>query len=272
MANDIIVNSLGTVKGVSYVGVTETPETRASSEQIGRLFRRYHFAFLDVADKDVLEVACGAGMGLGYLARRARRVVGGDIDPALVESTKINYSSRANVEVMELDAMNLPFEDDSFDLVILFEAIYYLPAPEIFLREAKRVLRKGGKLYICSANIEWDEFNPSPNSRRYFKAKDLVVMMRECGFETELYGDCPIQEKKLISKFVGVLKKMAVRFDLMPRTMKGKEFLKRIFFGELQSIPREINESMSPYIPLAKVENIAEPFTKFKVIFCVGRL
>jgi cyclopropane fatty-acyl-phospholipid synthase-like methyltransferase len=51
-----------------YIHVTEIPGNKASAEQIERLYHRYHFASAFCQGKEVLEVACGAGMGLGYLA------------------------------------------------------------------------------------------------------------------------------------------------------------------------------------------------------------
>lgn len=67
-------------------------------------------------EKEVLEVACEAGIGLGYLARNARKVIGGDYDGKLVQIAKGHYEDR--VEVRQLDAHNLPFDDKSFDIVI----------------------------------------------------------------------------------------------------------------------------------------------------------
>jgi 2-polyprenyl-3-methyl-5-hydroxy-6-metoxy-1,4-benzoquinol methylase len=61
-----------------YCTVTELPGSNATKEQLARLYHRYHFAAGFCEGKDVLEVACGAGQGLGYLARKAKSVVGGD--------------------------------------------------------------------------------------------------------------------------------------------------------------------------------------------------
>jgi len=63
-----------------YTSVTEIAGSKVSNEQLLRMAHRYHFAAGFCAGKDVLEVACGAGVGLGYLAKFAKRVVGGDID------------------------------------------------------------------------------------------------------------------------------------------------------------------------------------------------
>ena len=74
-----------------YTTVTETPGVKASKEQLERLFQRYNFALQFCQDKDVLAVACGAGQGLGYLARVAKRVVGGDIDENNLKFTQELY-------------------------------------------------------------------------------------------------------------------------------------------------------------------------------------
>ena len=82
-----------------------------------------------------------------------------------------------------MDAQSLPLETASFDVVMLFEAIYYLPNPELFLREARRVLRPDGLLLICSANCERADFNASPFSHRYFSARDLGSLLSREGFD-----------------------------------------------------------------------------------------
>ncbi|HOM17804.1 MAG TPA: hypothetical protein PLQ00_10775, partial [Thermoguttaceae bacterium] len=58
-----------------YTGVTELPGNLAHKEQLSILMTRYHWAAQYARDREVLEAACGAGQGLGYLRRTARRVV-----------------------------------------------------------------------------------------------------------------------------------------------------------------------------------------------------
>ena len=153
-----------------YSTVTEIPGDKATQEQMDRVFQRYRFAIDFCEDKDVLEVACGAGQALGYLARKARRVVGGDCTEKLLTSAKHYYKDRA--ELYLLDAHQLPFRDRSFDVVILFEAIYYLAQPQEFVAEAYRVLRGNGVLLIATVNKDWPEFNPSPYSIRYLSVPE----------------------------------------------------------------------------------------------------
>jgi hypothetical protein len=60
------------------------------------------------AGKDVLEVACGAGVGLGLLSRVVRRDVGGDIDERNCSIARTTYPNRPGIEVRQFDAETIP--------------------------------------------------------------------------------------------------------------------------------------------------------------------
>ena len=97
-----------------YTTVTEIPGIKITLEQLERMYSRYHFAAEFCEEKNVLEVACGPGLGLGYLAGKAKRVVGGDYTENLVNIAKKYYNGR--VGVLRLDAHGLPFQDNTFDV------------------------------------------------------------------------------------------------------------------------------------------------------------
>src|SRR2546427_8051575 len=119
----------------NYTTVTEVPGIRTSREQLAMLYARYAYATDLCGGKVVLEVACGAGQGLGYLVKKAKLVVGGDYTENLIRVAQRYYSGR--VPLLRLDAHVLPFRDSSFDVVLLYEAIYYLAYPEQFLDECR---------------------------------------------------------------------------------------------------------------------------------------
>jgi len=255
-----------------YSTVTELPGQRAHQEQLSALYTRYHFARQYSEGKDVLEVACGAGMGLGYLAQIANRVVGGDIEEKCLRFAEKTYGGNEKVEIRKLDAQNLPFNDDSFDVVLMYEAIYYLPNPMKFFSEACRVLRPGGVLIVVSVNREWGGFDPSRYSIRYLSAKELAEEMREAGFEPQIklaFPDNPDSFKRTV---VSLIRKLAVALHLIPKTMRGKEFLKRLFFGKLSPIERELTEDCAPLEPLHDPQPGDRPIGNFKVIYATGRL
>lgn len=104
------------------------------------------------AGKRVLDMGCGAsGKSLYYLSIGASQVVGVDIVP--------HYKEEAEAFARELgfedrftfllgDALNLPLEDGSFDVVIMNDFMEHIYDPEGAIKEALRVLKSGGRLYI----------------------------------------------------------------------------------------------------------------------------
>ena len=254
---------------VDYTSVTELPGQRGSHEQLARLYHRYRFALQYSAGKDVLEVGCGAGPGLGYLANLARRVVGGDFTFANLQRAQEYYKEK--IPLVRLDAQSLPFTDGSFDVVLLFEAIYYLRFPERFIEESRRVLRKSGILLICTVNREWTDFNPSAFSMSYLSASELAASLRQHGFDVEMFGAFLASTEKVKEKLVSVLKRSATRSGLIPRNMKNKELLKRLFFGRLEALPPEVSEGIAPYTPPLPISSEI-PQSEYKIIYAVGFL
>lgn len=107
-------------------------------------------------DDVVLDIGCGGGMNINRMAQTAKKVYGIDYS---IES--VNLSKEVNedliregrVEVHEGNVMDLPFEDDTFDIVTAFETVYFWPDIIKSFGEVKRVLKPGGMFLIgCEAN------------------------------------------------------------------------------------------------------------------------
>ena len=232
------------------------------------LVTRYVVARDHGTDKNVLEVACGSGIGLGMLARRARRVVGGDFTLSLLRTARRQYGPR--IPLVRLDAQALPFGPSSFDVVLLYEAIYYLRCAEHFLAEAQRVLRHDGVLIVCTVNREWVDFNPSPFSTRYYSASELSSLFEAAGFRCTILGAFPVSRSRGIDALVSLTRRTAVALRLIPRTMKGTQILKRLFLGRLTPLPSELLDhpgiSQEPLTPIQEGHRV----DRFKVIYVVG--
>ncbi len=252
-----------------YTQVTEIPGNKGSEENLSMLYTRYKWASEFITDKEVLEVGCGPGIGLGYLAKKAKRVIGSDYDVKLVKVAKDYYQDR--IAILQSNAQCLPFKGNTFDVVILFEAIYYLPYPERFLNECKRLLRKQGIVLICTANKDWEGFNPSPFSLKYFSVPELVNLFKMSNFEVELFGNFPVKALSFMDKCKLFVRKVAVSLHIIPKTMKGKEKLKRIFYGKLLDLPNEIIEDVKIESPSLEPIDGTLPNHQYKVIYAVGR-
>ena len=253
----------------NYTIVTELPGYKASKEQFARLYQRYRFALNFCKEKKVLEAACGGGMGLGYLAHEAKKVVGGDIDENILNYPRDHYKGRNEIEIKEFDAQDLPFEDKTFDVVILYEAIYYFEKPEKFISEAHRVLRDNGVLLICTTNKDWADFNPSPYSTKYFSAPELYTMLKQKFAKVDILGASPVSRKGVKNKIISLIKRIAVSLKLIPKTMKGKEIFKRIFSGRLIILPSEIEGGVAKYSQPVAIPSDS-PADKYKVLFAVA--
>lgn len=249
---------------MDYTTVTESPGNLISSEAMSMLYTRYRYAAQFCEGKEVLEVACGAGQGLGFLGKAARRVFGGDYTENLLRTAQQHYNGR--IPLARMDAQSLPFRDSTFDVVLLYEAIYYLQDPGQFLEECRRILRTKGTLLICTVNKEWRDFNSSPFSKRYFSSQELSELLQQHHFHPQLWGAFPVGQKSLKGTIISFLKRMAVNLRLIPKTMKGKQILKRFFLGKLVPLQPEITEGMAEYVPPKKIPLDASS-PKYKVLY-----
>lgn len=249
-----------------FTEVTETPESPVSREQIQRVYSRYEFARRYCEGRKALELACGCGIGLGHLAVDSAFVVGGDLCEGLLQHARNHYGDRLGL--VRLNAQQLPFADGSFDVIVLFEAIYYLPSPEQFVEECHRVLSPGGKLIICSANKDLQDFNPSPYSNRYFNMPEMESLLRPRGFLCEWYADSSVKSSGARQKVLSFVKRLAVILNCIPKTMKSKVLLKRIVFGPLAPMPKEVCADHS--CSLFPEPVLCEEKAPYKVLYVVA--
>lgn len=95
--------------------------------------------------KNVLELATGPGMIAKHIASSAKRVTATDFAPKMIEAAK-KGSVPENVSFEVADATNLRYQNDSFDLVVIANALHIIPEPEKALAEIDRVLKANGTL------------------------------------------------------------------------------------------------------------------------------
>ena len=101
-----------------------------------------------VADRDVLEVGCGAAQCARWLADQGARVTAFDLSARqLQHARRIDEQlGRAPLRLVQAEATALPFADGSFDLACAaFGAVPFVADSALLMREAARVLRPGGR-------------------------------------------------------------------------------------------------------------------------------
>ena len=98
-----------------------------------------------IRDMEVLEIATGPGLLAKHVAPAAKRMIATDYsDGMIAEAKKGEYPDNLTFEIA--DAMHLPYKDNSFDAILIANALHIVPDPEKVLREIARVLRPGGIL------------------------------------------------------------------------------------------------------------------------------
>ena len=130
----------------------------------------------------ILDVGCGAGFFSVLLAKEGYQVTGVDLTPDMVENARtLAAEEKTDCEFLVMDAENLRFADESFDVVISRNLTWTLPDVKSAYREWVRVLKKGGILLNFDANYGLSDFTDLcelPDNHAHQEIGD--DMMREC--------------------------------------------------------------------------------------------
>jgi len=119
--------------------------------------RALHRAILDLTVTtplgDLLDVGCGRGAILKLLARRANRAVGVDIDANArqIARAELLLAGIPDCSLRQGDMYRLPFDDQEFNTIIIDDVLTDARDPVRALREARRLLRPGGRLFILES-------------------------------------------------------------------------------------------------------------------------
>lgn len=102
-----------------------------------------------------IDLACGPGTFTLLLARKARRVLGFDLTPALLERARLRAAEAGvtNISLICGDATALPLSNSSLDFAACGFSFHHMSEPRRALEELARVLRLGGKLAVVDLFI-----------------------------------------------------------------------------------------------------------------------
>ena len=107
-----------------------------------------------IAGRRVLELAAGTGLVSRQVAASAASYIATDLSEKMMEQA-MKGEFPEQLSFMRADAAELPFEDGSFDAVIISNALHIIPKPERVLAEARRVLVPNG-IFIAPNFIHRD--------------------------------------------------------------------------------------------------------------------
>lgn len=132
--------------------------------------QRYDWVLPCLKNLCCLDDGCGSGYGTYHLAKNGiSPIIGVDISFNGIKFAKKNYKSK-NIEFIQMDALNLKFENNSFDAVISFDILEHIDEDyqSKFISEIARVLKDKGTVYIGCPNATVS------NGQNIFHLKELT--------------------------------------------------------------------------------------------------
>lgn len=132
-----------------------------------------------------LDAGCGTGGNAAYLLGRYGPAHAMDLAPEAVGLA----ARHAPAGLLRGSVLELPYRDGAFDLVTSFEVLYHRAVPDevAALREARRVLRPGGRLLLRMPAYAWlySDHDRAVHTRRRYVAADVRALLEAAGFQVE---------------------------------------------------------------------------------------
>jgi ArsR family transcriptional regulator len=177
----------------------------AWSRLLGRLISNFK-PNLQIAD-----LGCGDGTLTLELARCAEKVFGVDFDgePLRVARKNLQLSGLQNVEWLQEPLEELSLLDESVDVVVFSQALHHLKDPEIGLKQANRICRKGGCLLVAEldSHKQWWVRDKLQHAWQGFSAENLHKMLRQSGWQQIHLESLPPTREKIFQVLLGIAQK-----------------------------------------------------------------
>ena len=199
----------------------------------------------------ILEVGTGPGFFAIILAEAGYRVTAVDYTPAMLEEAKRNAGAIADkIEFLEMNAEQLTFADNSFDVVLSRNLTWNLPHPEQAYHQWRRVLKPGGLLLNFDAN--WYEYLYDEQKREAYEADRQRTAA--CGVKDE-YTCTDIDAMESIARKVPLSAVHRPAWDLQALSNLGMRHIKadEQIWQRVWSEEEKINFSATPLFLVSAV-------------------
>jgi ubiquinone/menaquinone biosynthesis C-methylase UbiE len=161
------------------------------NEEFVRFIGRNYFkrSFTDRKKLKILEIGCGQGANLWFLAKEGFDVYGIDISPSAIEKAKEILEKEWNIKSVKLDVQdmkNLKFNDETFDVVFdIFSIAYanYLEIENIY-KKIFKILKNNGKFWSFNpSECDFCHENAALVDYETLSDTDLLNILKEIGFK-----------------------------------------------------------------------------------------
>jgi SAM-dependent methyltransferase len=205
---DILFMNFGYSDGDKELSVKEQNESDRYSTQL------YHHLAIEteIINKDIVDIGCGRGGGLSYIARNfsPASAIGIDLEKTAIFFCNRHYKHKC-LSFLQSDAQNLNLENNSCDVVMNVESSHRYPDMQSFLGEVLRILRPYG--YFLFTDFRYD--HEIEDLKRELSASGMSVL-KERFINKEVIAALELDDErrrdlvnKLVPKF---LHKIALNF------------------------------------------------------------
>ncbi len=151
------------------------PDTNAWRESFENHSERYRSFRHLYPGRKVLDAACGVGYGSFYIRTQgAAEVTGLDIDHGALEYARTHYKDE-KLEFMRGDCTKLPFQDNSFDVIVSFETLEHISNAGAVVAEFARCLKPGGTLLASTPNRLTFSMNEAVKEENPFHVNEMTI-------------------------------------------------------------------------------------------------
>lgn len=219
---------------------TEWPGDDIPYEDLNFISHRYFRALNFCKSKDILEIGAGSSIGKSEIINHSKSYTGIDLSSQNIKRVSQSFYDKS-VSFIIGDAENMQFEDNSFDVIIALAMVYYLDT-ESFLKEAKRVLRPGGKLFFCTSNKEVPGFVNAPGAKEYLNIEEWSKELSSAGFDYVFEGVFPKQSivsLDIRARLINFFKNITLNILKQPKLWI---WLRNFTKGSLVNIPKDLSD------------------------------
>lgn len=127
----------------------------------------------------VLDIGCGSGETMTFVKSFLERPEVTGVDSSQVA---VNFAKKRGHKVIKTDALHLPFKDGTFDVILMLDVIEHIKDDRAFLMEAKRVLKKGGKIIVTAPALQfiWSSHDTGQGHQRRYTRHMIRDLSRHC--------------------------------------------------------------------------------------------
>ncbi|MDP8298608.1 MAG: class I SAM-dependent methyltransferase [Candidatus Tantalella remota] len=178
-------------------------------------FAAYRFARSIVEGKKILEIGFGDGYGSNYISGFAQEVIAVDLFQKNVDAANAKWNA-SNLDFQAMDACDLKFEENTFDVVIAFQLVEHIPRQlhPVFFENVKRVLKGTGKFVLTTPNLErlrknkGAKYEKNPHHDLEFTPAEFRELLTMAFADVEIFGVnySPRQNFVMMFKKSGIFK------------------------------------------------------------------